>query len=80
MCIPGFLWTVSYILLLLIARVQERSLSEFRKEVLRFRVLVLFELQVIDLVQKEGLPMEERRISLTEFHTADEVCMRPQLD
>jgi len=28
---------------------------------------------VISLVRKEGFPMEERRISLTEFHTADEV-------
>ncbi|XP_024378737.1 branched-chain-amino-acid aminotransferase-like protein 1 [Physcomitrium patens] len=28
---------------------------------------------VIDLARREGFPMEERRISLTEFHTADEV-------
>lgn len=28
---------------------------------------------VIDLARKEGVSMEERRISLTEFHTADEV-------
>ncbi|KAJ4846730.1 hypothetical protein Tsubulata_043097 [Turnera subulata] len=29
--------------------------------------------QVMDLVVKENLVLEERRISLSEFHTADEV-------
>lgn len=32
-----------------------------------------FELQVMDLVVKENFVLEERRISLSEFHTADEV-------
>jgi hypothetical protein len=32
-------------------------------------------LQVMDLVVKEGLVLEERRISLSEFHTADEVLI-----
>lgn len=32
-------------------------------------------LQVMDLVVKENLILEERRISLSEFHTADEVCV-----
>lgn len=31
-------------------------------------------LQVIDLVLKEQLELQERRISISEFHTADEVC------
>lgn len=30
-------------------------------------------LQVMDLVAKQMLVLEERRISLSEFHTADEV-------
>lgn len=31
-------------------------------------------LQVMDLVVKENLILHERRISLSEFHAADEVC------
>ena len=34
---------------------------------------LFFGLQVMDLVVKEKLVLEERRISLSEFHTADEV-------
>lgn len=34
-------------------------------------MLLLF--QVMDLVVKENLVLEERRMSLSEFHTADEV-------
>lgn len=30
--------------------------------------------QVMELVVKENLVLTERRISLSEFHTADEVC------
>ena len=30
-------------------------------------------LQVMELVEKEKFVLEERRISLSEFHTADEV-------
>ena len=36
-------------------------------------VIMNFFWQVMDLVVKEKLELEERRISLSEFHTADEV-------
>ena len=38
-------------------------------------VIMNFFWQVMDLVVKEKLELEERRISLSEFHTADEVFM-----
>lgn len=38
-------------------------------------IISFLKLQVMDLVVKEKLVLEERRISLSEFHTADEVRM-----
>lgn len=49
----------------------------FCTKVTRRLIFLLNEVQVISLVREEGFPMEERRISLTEFHTADEVCKPP---